>query len=99
MPWRPQGNVNLAYWCRLLAGTPVVAIGGMDAPRARAAMRAGAASVAVVGAITRSPTPEASIARLREAIAEGEQDALRLGSDLDMPAFARSTLAADDVAR
>jgi hydroxymethylpyrimidine kinase/phosphomethylpyrimidine kinase/thiamine-phosphate diphosphorylase len=99
MPWRPQGNVNLAYWCRLLAGTPVVAIGGMDAPRARAAMRAGAASVAVVGAITRSPTPEASIARLREAIAEGEQDARRLASDLDMPAFARNTLAADDAVR
>jgi hydroxymethylpyrimidine kinase/phosphomethylpyrimidine kinase/thiamine-phosphate diphosphorylase len=93
MPWRPQGNVNLAYWSRLLAGTPVVAIGGMDAPRARAAMRAGASAVAVVGAITRSPTPESSIARLQDAISEGALDARRLANDLDMPAFARSTLA------
>ena len=49
MPWIPQGDANLAYWCALLHDTPVVAIGGMDAARARAAMRAGAWAVAVVG--------------------------------------------------
>ncbi|MET0382491.1 MAG: bifunctional hydroxymethylpyrimidine kinase/phosphomethylpyrimidine kinase, partial [Burkholderiaceae bacterium] len=65
MPWRPQGDANLAYWCRLLADTPVVAIGGMDAPRARGAARAGAWAVAVVGAITRSADPDAAIAALR----------------------------------
>ena len=64
MPWLPQGDANLAYWCRLLADTPVVAIGGMDAVRARRAMRAGAAGVAVVGAITRAEDPAAAITAL-----------------------------------
>ena len=67
MPWLPQGDANLAYWCKLLADTPVVAIGGMDVPRARSAIRAGAWAVAVVGAITRSPDPARAIAALREA--------------------------------
>ena len=68
MPWIPQGDANLAYWCTLLHDTPVVAIGGMDADRARDAMRAGAWSVAVVGAITRSADPRGAIAALRSAV-------------------------------
>jgi hydroxymethylpyrimidine kinase/phosphomethylpyrimidine kinase/thiamine-phosphate diphosphorylase len=87
MPWIPQGDVNLAYWCALLHDTPVVAIGGMDAARARDAMRAGAWAVAVVGAITRSDDPHAAIAALR--------DATRLVSPVPppaVPAFARTTL-------
>ena len=86
MPWIPQGEANLAYWCGLLADTPVVAIGGMDAPRARAAMDAGAWAVAVVGAITRSADPRAAIAALRAAV-----DAAPAGRRA--PAFARTTLA------
>jgi hydroxymethylpyrimidine kinase/phosphomethylpyrimidine kinase/thiamine-phosphate diphosphorylase len=93
MPWRPQGAGNLAYWSRLLAGTPVVAIGGMDAPRAREAMRAGAAAVAVVGAITRSPTPEAAIQALQGAVADGAREARLMRAASDVPAWARPTLA------
>ena len=93
MPWRPQGDANLAYWCRLLQGTPVVAIGGMDVARARSAMRAGASSVAVVGAITRSADPEAAIAELRWAIEAGAVEAT-IG-DVDDVLVARSTLHVD----
>jgi hydroxymethylpyrimidine kinase/phosphomethylpyrimidine kinase/thiamine-phosphate diphosphorylase len=88
MPWLPQGNANLAYWCSLLADTPVVAIGGMDAERARSAIRAGAWAVAVVGAITRSEHPAQAIAQLREATRPSAHPAPRQPS-----AFARSTLA------
>ena len=94
-PWRPQGDANLAYWCRLLADVPVVAIGGMDVPRARAAMRAGASAVAVVGAIARSDDPEAAIAELRWAIHVGAGEAT-LGDAMD-DGFARSTLSAAPV--
>ncbi len=85
MPWIPQGDANLAYWCALLHDTPVVAIGGMDAPRAQAAMQSGAWAVAVVGAITRSDDAPAAIARLRAATA-GTAAPARTA------AFARSTL-------
>ena len=87
MPWIPQGDANLAYWCALLHDTPVVAIGGMDPARARDAMRAGAWAVAVVGAITRSADPRAAIAALHDATAP------IAGLDVvEAPAFARSTL-------
>ena len=87
MPWIPQGEANLAYWCSLLAGTPVVAIGGMDADRARDAMRAGAWAVAVVGAITRSDDPHAAIAGLQQAIGSTP-----LAMPVRTPEFARTTL-------
>jgi len=87
MPWIPQGEANLAYWCNLLAGTPVVAIGGMDAPRARAEMQAGAWAVAAVGAITRSADPRAAIAELRQAV-----DSPARVTRAQAPAFARTTL-------
>jgi thiamine-phosphate diphosphorylase len=87
MPWIPQGDANLAYWCALLSDTPVVAIGGMDAARARDAMRAGAWAVAVVGAITRSDDPHAALLALRDATAATPAGA-------QPPSFARSTLAA-----
>ena len=87
MPWLPQGDANLAYWCSLLAGTPVVAIGGMDADRARDAMRAGAWAVAVVGAITRSADPQAAIAGLQQAIGSTPRT-----MPVRTPEFARTTL-------
>ncbi len=91
MPWRPQGEGNLAYWSRLLVDTPVVAVGGMDAQRARCAMRAGASAVAAVGAVTRAAAPQAAIAELCNAVEAGVGDARRHGP-VDAPAFARSTL-------
>lgn len=66
MPWTPQGNGNLAYWCRLLP-TPVVAIGGMDVTRLAQARECGAASVAVMSGITAAPDPEAAIRGLQVA--------------------------------
>ena len=91
MPWTPQGEDNLAHWCELL-GTPVVAIGGMDAARARAAMRCGAAGVAVAGAIVGSPTPEAAIAELTKHVAIGRADWAR-GDRHAAPALPMATLA------
>ena len=67
MPWIPQGNGNLAYWCALLP-LPVVAIAGMDVARATQAARCGAAGVAVISAITAAASPEKTIAELRQAI-------------------------------
>lgn len=70
MPWIPQGNDNLAYWCALLP-TPVVGIAGMDVPRTEQAARAGAAGVAVISAITAAASPETAISQLQEAIKRG----------------------------
>ena len=89
MPWIPQGDANLAYWCTLLHDTPVVAIGGMDAERARDAMRAGAWSVAVVGAITRSADPREAIAALRQAT---DSTSCVAPAPAQALAFARTTL-------
>lgn len=55
MPWQPQGFDRLAEWIRLLDGhTPLVAIGGIDVPRARALHQTGVGSVAMISAITRA---------------------------------------------
>lgn len=67
MPWIPQGNGNLAYWCHLLP-LPVVAIAGMDVARATQAVECGAAGVAVISAVTAAASPEAAIAELQRAI-------------------------------
>lgn len=87
MPWIPQGDANLAYWCSLLP-LPVVAIAGMDAARAAQAVRFGAAGVAVISGITAAPDPEQAI--------RGYRKAMRTASLLDRvgaPALARPTLA------
>lgn len=55
MPWQPQGFDRLAEWIRLLDGhTPLVAIGGIDVPRARALHSTGVGSVAMISAITKA---------------------------------------------
>jgi hydroxymethylpyrimidine kinase/phosphomethylpyrimidine kinase/thiamine-phosphate diphosphorylase len=86
MPWIVQGNDNLAYWCALLP-LPVVAIAGMDGPRAAQAMQCGAAGVAVISAITGALSPEAEIARLAQALQAG-----RLLPRRASPELPRSTL-------
>lgn len=50
------------------AGIPVLAQGGIDAERAAAARAAGAAGVAVTGAILGAPDPQAATAALRRAL-------------------------------
>ena len=47
---------------------PLVAIGGMDAPRARACRQAGAHGVAVIGGIWRQPDPLAAAEELVAAV-------------------------------
>jgi hydroxymethylpyrimidine kinase / phosphomethylpyrimidine kinase / thiamine-phosphate diphosphorylase len=70
MPWIPQGNDNLAYWCSLL-DLPVVAIAGMDRERTVQAMQCGAAGVALISGITAAPSPEDMIALLQQAVRQG----------------------------
>ena len=49
-------------------GVPVIAQGGLDAPRAREAIAAGAAGVAVTGALARGGDPKAVLAPLRDCL-------------------------------
>lgn len=86
MPWLPQGNSNLAYWCRILQ-EPVVAIGGMNAIRAGEAMRCGASAVAVLSGITQACDPEQTIRLLQAGIAAGAR-----AKPFAAPEMARSTL-------
>ncbi|MEO8023215.1 thiamine phosphate synthase [Polaromonas sp.] len=86
MPWIPQGNDNLAYWCALLP-TPVVGIAGMNVPRTEQAARAGAAGVAVISAITAAASPEAAILQLQEALQRG-----RKSLPVTPPLFPKPTL-------
>ncbi len=88
MPWIPQGNENLAYWCKLLP-VPVVGIAGMDVARTVQAARAGAAGVAVISAITAAASPEEAIAQLQQALQDG-----RSGPAVEAPLQPRPTLAA-----
>lgn len=56
--------------CCAASPRPVVAIGGLDAERARLAIEAGAAGVAVVGALLEGGRVEENVARLLEACGE-----------------------------
>lgn len=86
MPWIPQGNANLAYWCQLLP-TPVVGIAGMDMARTEEAAACGAAGVAVISAITAATSPEAAIGQLQQALRRG-----RSGPPASAPLLPKSTL-------
>ncbi len=88
MPWIPQGNDNLAYWCKLLP-LPVVGIAGMDVERSEQAARTGASGVAVISAITAAASPETAITQLQRALQRG-----RSGVPHEAPLLPRPTLAA-----
>ncbi|MFC8502858.1 thiamine phosphate synthase [Pedococcus sp. NPDC057267] len=64
----PLGVQRLGEVARA-ASVPVVAIGGVDAGRAAALVRAGAHGVAVVSAVSEAADPQAATARLLEAVA------------------------------
>ena len=49
-------------------GMPVIAQGGLDAPRAREAIAAGAAGVAVTGALGHGGDPKAALAPIRDCL-------------------------------
>ena len=65
MKWAPQGLERLGEWKRLIAPTPLVAIGGLNPGRLEGIFGAGADSAAVVTDITLNADPEA---RTREWI-------------------------------
>ena len=62
----PLGLAALEAAARI--GVPVLAQGGIDAERAAACVRAGAAGVAVTGEICAAPDPERASRALREAL-------------------------------
>ncbi|CAM8636217.1 ThiD Hydroxymethylpyrimidine/phosphomethylpyrimidine kinase [Comamonadaceae bacterium] len=63
MPWIPQGLDNLRYWSGVLP-LPVVGIAGIDTGNVAEVAATGAASAAVISAITKAGDPEAACAAL-----------------------------------
>ncbi len=88
MPWIPQGNDNLAYWCALLR-EPVVAIAGMDFERAAQAVQRGADAVAVISGITAAHSPEQAIQSFDQSIAQARQFPRQAPPDMPRPTLAR----------
>ncbi|MDH4449233.1 MAG: bifunctional hydroxymethylpyrimidine kinase/phosphomethylpyrimidine kinase [Rhodoferax sp.] len=70
MPWIPQGLDNLRYWAGVLP-VPVVGIGGIDVHAMASVAATGAASAAVVSAVTQAFAPDAACRALVEAFAAG----------------------------
>ncbi len=67
MKWQPQGLDKLARWKKLIGDLPLVAIGGLNPERAKAALNAGADSAAVVTDIIMSENPEQRVKQWLEA--------------------------------
>jgi hydroxymethylpyrimidine kinase/phosphomethylpyrimidine kinase/thiamine-phosphate diphosphorylase len=65
MPWIPQGLDNLRYWANVLP-LPVVGIAGIDASNVTDVAVTGAASAAVISAITKAEDPEKACRVLTE---------------------------------
>ncbi|WP_274572242.1 thiamine phosphate synthase [Neisseria leonii] len=61
----PQGLENLRRYVQQAGSTPVVAIGGIDLDNAQAVLKTGAASLAVVRAVTEAADPEAVVRRFQ----------------------------------
>jgi hydroxymethylpyrimidine kinase/phosphomethylpyrimidine kinase/thiamine-phosphate diphosphorylase len=73
MPWRPQGQRNLAWWCAM-AGVPVVAIGGiLHADQVQAAAACGAEGVCIVRGL--GDDPSLSVPTFQQALAQGRRQA------------------------
>jgi hydroxymethylpyrimidine kinase/phosphomethylpyrimidine kinase/thiamine-phosphate diphosphorylase len=86
MPWRPQGLDNLRWW-RLMAGSPVVAIGGILEPdQAVQAAGTGADGICVVRGL--GDEPKAAVEAFEQAIEAG-----RRGPRQDPPALPHPVLA------
>lgn len=68
MPWVPHGLDGLAYWRRLLADYPLVAIGGIDAARASGVAATGVDGVAMISGITQHADPEGTARQLVELL-------------------------------
>lgn len=59
LPFAPQGLMRLRQWRDLVAGLPLIAIGGITLENCGEVFRAGADSVAVISDVLRAPDPEA----------------------------------------
>lgn len=69
------GVAGLAALCRR-ADRPVLALGGIESPgQAGRCVRAGAAGVAVMGAVMRADDPATVVAGIREAVVAGPREA------------------------
>jgi hydroxymethylpyrimidine kinase/phosphomethylpyrimidine kinase/thiamine-phosphate diphosphorylase len=90
MPWTPQGAHNLAYWCGTLS-VPVVAIGGLDVPRASEAARCGADGIAVLRGIVQSVEPLETMRAYVEAIEAAAKQPSQERPDLPRPTLSRGT--------
>jgi thiamine-phosphate pyrophosphorylase len=73
----PQGLERLAAVARA-AAVPVVAVGGIVPERVPEVLRAGAAGVAVIGAILDADDPAAAVARFRSVLRKGRAGSRRL---------------------
>lgn len=91
MPWVPQGFGNLAYWSRLLP-LPVVGIGGLDAGNIGNARSSGAASAAVIRALTQASDLQVATTDLQVAWHRDAHDAIAV------PIWPRATLPASRTA-
>lgn len=72
-PYAARGLAALAEVAALAAPRPVIAIGGIDAERARQAVAAGAAGVAVISAVAGAAAPEAAARALVAALEAGAE--------------------------
>ncbi|OYQ41607.1 hypothetical protein CHU94_04290 [Rhodoferax sp. TH121] len=70
MPWIPQGLDNLRYWASVLP-LPVVGIAGIHVGNVADVAATGAASAAVISAITKAANPEQACAALLQGFAGG----------------------------
>lgn len=65
MPWIPQGVERVRQWVQLLGDEyPLVAIGGIDLPRARQLKQTGVGSVAMISAITQADDYQETVLEL-----------------------------------
>jgi hydroxymethylpyrimidine kinase/phosphomethylpyrimidine kinase/thiamine-phosphate diphosphorylase len=87
MPWQPQGQRNLAWWCAM-AGVPVVAIGGILHPdQAQAAAACGADGVCVVRGL--GDDPSLTVPAFQQALARARRTAATMATpDLPQPSLA-----------
>lgn len=67
LKWAPQGLEKVTGWKEQVGDLPLVAIGGITLEKARAVLRSGADSIAVISDVTRNSDPEQ---RARDWIAE-----------------------------
>jgi len=72
----PLGVDGLAAGCRAVPSLPVVALGGVDVGDAASCVDAGAAGVAVMGAVMRAPDPAAVVRALVEEVGSATRQAV-----------------------